>query len=227
MGLVELRTYTLHPGGFAKWMELTEEAAELRNASLPAFRAMFTCESGGVLNRVTHLYVYSSWAERVAARSALLDNAAWTNYVTSVRPFVQTQESELLLESSDVHKATGIPPAASFASTSGPSLYELRSYQLELGYNPVPALRKAFVVGVPAKQAALAEGRLVLVAASEVGVLNRVYELWRFRDMESCLAARQAARTVPEWNACIGSIAPSVQSFQTQLLVPTSFSPWR
>ena len=85
---------------------------------------------------------------------------------------------------------------ASPAESHALPVYELRSYQLILGYNPVPELRKAFCTGcahacalpaasrasvglttshiallcsIPAKLSASAEGQLAFVAYSEVG----------------------------------------------------------
>ena len=78
---------------------------------------------------------------------------------------------------------------------AAPPVYELRAYQLILGYNPVPEMRKAFSVGcvsdapvckelvhelwipiadcfhlsIPAKLSCNAEGQLAFIAYSEVG----------------------------------------------------------
>lgn len=55
----------------------------------------------------------------------------------------------------DVHAAARLVPVAQFqprqaklgATEAPPPVYELRAYQLILGYNPVPEMRKAFCVG--------------------------------------------------------------------------------
>lgn len=255
-----MRTYTLHPGGAEEWMRLAEAGAALRLRANPAWRGMFTCDSGGVLNRVVHLYTYASIEERSARRrhalkiqplastpfssahaytpalrSALGADAEWQAHVRQLRPLMAQTESELLVQADACLTAVGAPDAAAYSSPVGApaGLYELRSYSLSLGYATVPALLKAFVAGLPAKQQALEAdsggggGHLVLVASSEVGRLNRVHELWRFADAGACLAARKAARAVPAWQQCIASVAPSVVTFSTEFLVPVSFSPWR
>lgn len=41
--------------------------------------------------------------------------------------------------------------------------------------------------------------------------LNQVMELWRYPSVPACIEARQKARGVAEWRACIAKIAPLVQ----------------
>lgn len=80
---------------------------------------------------------------------------------------------------------------------------------------------------LPGKVAADRDGRLVLFAHSDVGLLNNVVELWRYPSAQGCIHARQAARGVPGWREAIGAVTPSVQHFQSSFLHPTSFSPWQ
>ena len=49
-------------------MRLTKEKLELRRRLLP-FLGMFTCDTGGVLNRVVHLYHYNDFDHRDKVRS--------------------------------------------------------------------------------------------------------------------------------------------------------------
>ena len=121
-----------------------------------------------------------------------------------------------MLEASDCHTAAGVPPASQVqarlpctraargvaaseadggaaaqppARSATPALYEMRTYQLILGYNPVPELRSAFRAGALRHAAARAllltwllrraglpstvsrdkEGKLVLMCYSDVG----------------------------------------------------------
>jgi hypothetical protein len=89
----------------------------------------------------------------------------------------------------------------------------------------VPTLRKAFCEGIPAKLRCSDEGQFLLLASSEVGVLNSVIELWRFDSAAACMRHREASRAQPAWQTAIASVAPLVQSFTTTLLVPTVESP--
>ena len=115
-----------------------------------AARSFFVCDTGGVLNQVTHFYSFPSLAARAGIRSTLAANKEWQRYIDQARPFVAHQESMIMLEASDCHAAAGVPPASQFsppARTATPALYEMRTYQLILGYNPVPELRTAFRTG--------------------------------------------------------------------------------
>lgn len=139
---------------------------------LRAGRSFFVCDTGGVLNQVTHFYSFPSLAVRAGIRSTLAANKEWQRYIDQARPFVAHQESMIMLEASDCHAAAGVPPASQFsppARTATPALYEMRTYQLILGYNPVPELRTAFRAGLPSKVSRDKEGKLVLMCYSDVG----------------------------------------------------------
>ncbi|GBF99804.1 hypothetical protein Rsub_12557 [Raphidocelis subcapitata] len=226
--VLEVREYTLHPAGMKAYLKLTAEHAELRRSLLP-FLGMFTCDTGGELNVVTHLYAYESMAAREAARAAAAKDAQWVAYVDAGRQYMQKQASRIMLEATGLYAATGAPGAAAFAppSGAGPGMYELRQYQLHPGYGSVPKLLKAFEEGLPDKIAADPEGRLVSFAYSDVGTLNSVMELWRYPNAAACIRARQAARQVPKWRETIAAVTPGVQTFTTSFLTPCPFSPWQ
>ena len=58
----EVREYTLKPDSVTRFLELTKETLPLRR-TMP-FLAMLTREVGGVLHKVTHIYLYDSLEER-------------------------------------------------------------------------------------------------------------------------------------------------------------------
>lgn len=230
--LWEQRSYTLHPAGIKAWCQLTDEAAMLRKTLNPAFVGMFHTDTGGDLSTVTHFYAYENMLHRTRVRAALAKNLDWQRYIDAARPHVQRQESTLFLDCVAVREAAKLPPMANLimppiGRVRRAACFELRTYQLVLGYNPVPRMVEEFVKGIPAKLSAADYGQLIMVAASEVGDLNKVIELWRFDDAASCLQHREASRRQPAWKAAIGAIAPSVQSFNTTLLTPLACSPWQ
>lgn len=72
--------------------------------------------------------------------------------------------------------------AAAPASSSGPapvaSIYELRRYKLQLGYDTVPKFLELYGSGLPSKLAANAPGtELLSLLYTEVGELNEVIEV--------------------------------------------------
>jgi len=248
--LWEFRTYDLAPVGQDTYLELSAAAIDLRMRLNPGFRAMFTADTGGQLNRVTHVYCYRNMEHRAETRARMLASREWQDYVIASRSAGVTQQhSAIFLEAAECHKAAGAVPAASFSSplvAGQPASYELRTYRLILGYNPVPQLRAAFERGLPSKVARDAHGKLVLFCYSDFGELNVVHELWRYPSAAACIEAREAARGAPEWREAIAKartppqsfacyiltltppqVAPMVKSFHTQLLRPVSFSPWQ
>jgi hypothetical protein len=56
-----------------------------------AARSFFVCDTGGVLNRVTHFYSFPSLAARADIRKSLAANAQWQSYIDQARPFVAHQ----------------------------------------------------------------------------------------------------------------------------------------
>lgn len=105
----------------------------------------------------------------------------------------------------------------------------MRTYQLELGYNPVPKLIGHMVEGLPSKLASDPDelGALVGMFYSDVGRLNRFVEVWRYPSFQDHIRVREAARTAIKWRETIGAIAPMVQMFETKLCIPATFSPLR
>jgi hypothetical protein len=185
-----------------------------------------------LLNKVTQFFVYENIAERTRLRQKLSNDSEWQEYIGKLQPFVMHQDSTLFLELTAIRDAAGLLPFSAFmpktaAQKSPSACYEMRTYQLILGYNPVPLLSNAFASGIPAKIKSADYGQLVGCAASEIGDLNKVIELWRFDDADACLRHRAASRGVSEWKVCIGSIAPTVQSFNTSLLKPLEGSRWQ
>lgn len=72
------------------------------------------CDTGGVLNRVTHYYTFPSFPARAVVRKELAENAEWQGYIDRARQFVAHQESMIMLEATDCHAAAGVPPASQF-----------------------------------------------------------------------------------------------------------------
>ncbi|KAF6240403.1 hypothetical protein COO60DRAFT_1709046 [Scenedesmus sp. NREL 46B-D3] len=230
LGILEIREYTLHPAGSKQFMKLAAEHAMLRSQLLP-FLGMFTCDTGGDLNTVTHFYHYEDLEQREAVRCAAAKNVQWQAFIDASRPHVAKQQSRIMVESAAVYDALGKPGAASFRSPAqtlpNTPVYEMRQYQLHPGYGSVPKLLAAFADGLPEKVAADKDGLLVAFAHSDVGVLNQVVELWRYPSAAACIRARVSARAVQKWRDTIAAVTPGVQQFQTSLLSPTAFSPWR
>ncbi len=132
-------------------------------------------------------------------------------------------------ESAEILGAVGLPGISSFSPStpSKTSVYELRTYQLNLGYDTMPKMVSAFQHGLPSKIAADVErkGELVTVAFSEVGRVNQFVEVWRYKAIEDSAAVREASRKAEKWRETVAQAASISQSFTNTFYRPTSFSP--
>jgi hypothetical protein len=95
--IVEMRTYTFHPGAAAKFFNLYEaKALDLQRSTLGNLIGYFTSEIGE-LNKTVHLWGYESLDERQRRRAALAADDDWRAFVAEILPLLAKQESRILL----------------------------------------------------------------------------------------------------------------------------------
>lgn len=98
--LVELRTYTFHPGKLPEFLHVYEqEGLEVQKRVLGHMVGYFTTEIGP-LNQVVHLWAYESLDDRAARRAELAADAQWAGYLAKILPMIQTMESKILVPTS-------------------------------------------------------------------------------------------------------------------------------
>lgn len=107
--------------------------------------------------------------------------------------------------------------------------WELRTYQLRLGYRTVPTFLRLFEEGLRDKLAVDDSGASSLVSLlySDCGSLNVVRELWRHDSLSRAQDSRLASRKAAGWRGAIDEIAELAISFDTQFLRPLKHSPWQ
>lgn len=94
--IVEQRTYTAHPGQVPAFLKLVEtEGLPIQRRHLGAPLGYFQAESGE-LNRVVHLWLYESAADRDSRRAALATDPDWVSFVPKVLPLLVRMESVIL-----------------------------------------------------------------------------------------------------------------------------------
>ena len=254
-GFYELRTDHVNPGSLSKYLDEVERSAADRRRVLPGWKGIWKTELGGNASTVRHLYRWSDYDERDAARAQASDDAAFFGAVSkvetkagmtlplpSLRESLSSTHSMVMVEASACLHACGLPGADGFTPPPPPPpsdpagdvvapvvAYELRTYQLVLGYSTVPKFLALYQEGLADKLAADATGAssLVTLLYSDCGPLNTVMELWRHESLERSQASRQASRAAPKWRAAIEQIAELSVSFDTQFMRPLPCSPWR
>ena len=228
-----MRTYDVEPARIGDFLRVCEHHAATRKRVAPGFLAFFVTELGGETNEVTHLYRYKDYDERDATRKRMTTDPEWQKYLEEAKPMLKNQRAEIFLEATKATGSVGMEAddIAKRAEASGASgangVFELRRYQLELGYNPIPKLVELMAGGLPSKLASDEAGKssLVWMGYSDVGKLNQFVELWRYDTMQDHIRARETARSASAWRQAVNDIAPMVQMFDTRLIRPTSFSP--
>jgi hypothetical protein len=98
--LVEMRTYTAHPGKWREYLRLYEaEGLEVQQRILGRMVGYYTSELGE-LNQIVHLWAYEDLNERAERRAALLRDSQWQAYIAKMLPLLQRQHSQILTPTS-------------------------------------------------------------------------------------------------------------------------------
>jgi len=193
-------------------------------------------EVGSELNTVTHIYHYEDYDHRDKVRSDMRKNEEWQIFLRKSLGMVEEQTSEVYIEATVATKSAGLhvnsfkEKAASRKSSDdedSSSIFEIRTYTLQLGYNPIPKMQNLYAEGLPSKIASDTEklSELVWIGYADVGDLNKFVEIWKYPSYQSHIKVREAARTADAWRETIGKIAPMVTHFNTTLCSAAPFSP--
>jgi hypothetical protein len=94
--IVEMRTYTLHPGKVGQYLALYQaEGLATQTRILGKLVGYYSTEIGDV-NQVVHLWAYDSFEERMKRRGALFADPTWLAYIPKIAPMLISQESKIL-----------------------------------------------------------------------------------------------------------------------------------
>ena len=230
--VVELRQYLLKTGFAGEYIQHTRNAANLRKTLFP-MRLYTIPETGGQLNVANHIYMYKGGMEsRHDMRAKAIKNEEWQTYLKTVRPFMQSQQSNIFVEASTVSKfdlhglsEVNFKDSASMEQPRN-CIYEFRNYQLKLGYDTVPTFLEHYENGISSKLATTDPSTsLVSLLYSEIGGLNKVIEIWRHGNGLSAMEnSRSNAREAKKWRQAVGRIADLAISFESSVHKPTDFS---
>jgi hypothetical protein len=166
--LYELRTYNLQPGSVREVEKRFAESFEVRQ-KYSRMVALWHVEIGPI-NQILHLWAYESLQERADTRAAAVQDPSG-KWPPKVSEFIVSQEVDILLASPINDPLDG--------PREWGDLYELRMYTY-----PAGAVRKVmdqFVEHVPRRAALYPLGGFFM---SDLGQLNRFYQLWPYRNWE-------------------------------------------
>lgn len=204
-------------------------------------------DTGGTLNVATHFYFFKGgFEERNIRRAGMGQSTEWKEYLTFARPCMKSQKSTLFVEAplvKEVKDVCGLGPGlveryldtihtndggGNDVNSNVDGIYEIRRYQLKLGYDTVPNFLSLYKAGLPSKLNAPGNDpttALVTLLYSEVGQLNEVIEIWRHGSTGAMERSRVASRSAKEWRSSIAQIADLATVFTSSIHKPMSFSP--
>ena len=93
--LYELRTYQLKPEHFMDYLALTGSDAFKARTEASKLNFFAMVEMGEIVNSVVHLWEYDSLDHRTQVRASLAGDAGFGEYITTIRPWLVSQESFL------------------------------------------------------------------------------------------------------------------------------------
>ena len=226
---MELRKYELKPSDSAVFLKLASAAGDLRKQLAP-LRLFATPDTGGQLNTVVHFYYHPSLKHRDDAARAMRENTPWMKFEEESRRCCDKQSSYIYSEAPFVAQSYGGMATHRIAATEDyAAIYEVRQYQLVLGYDTVPKFIEHYSSGLDSKLEVSKEAgsRFCSLLHTEVGSLNQVIELWRHNNVAGMEQCRTLSRNSQPWKKAVGCIAPLAISFTNTLLKPAHFSNWR
>ena len=243
-GFFELRTDRVLPGALDSYLREQKRTAAARQKIFPGWLGIWKTSLGAECHTVHHLYHWSSYSQRDQTRYEAFDepeqgqdvmvSASSVLPLPSLRPMLQSSHSAAFVEATATLQGCGLPGALAFepaaAADAGERVaWELRTYQLRLGYDAVPQFLELYADGLADKLKADDSGAssLCTLLYSDCGPLNVVHELWRHESLERAQASRAASRKAAKWRSAIGEIAKMATSFETSYLIPLARSPWQ
>ncbi|HEX8966833.1 MAG TPA: NIPSNAP family protein [Chloroflexota bacterium] len=204
--IYEIRTYNLKPGSVAEYEKRFAEGIGARSKYSPLYGLWHT--EIGPLNQIVHIWAYESLQQRAEVRAAASRDASGT-WPPKTNDLLVSQETDILTPIRGMHHHTQ-------AQQLG-GIYELRMYTY--GAGGAGRVTDAFAAAYPARHEVYPVGGIWI---SELGNLNRLYQLFPYRDWDHRDEVRRRLRENNLW-------PPHTETHPvTQLvrhMLPAAFSP--
>ncbi len=98
--LVEMRTYTFHPGAVPTFMSAYQaRGLSIQTRILGNLLGYFSTEIG-VLSQTVHLWGYEGLDDRLRRRATLAADPGWQSFLAEIMPLLIRQESQILTPTS-------------------------------------------------------------------------------------------------------------------------------
>jgi hypothetical protein len=206
--IYEIRTYTLKPGNVAEYEKRFAEAVEVRSKYSPLYGMWHT--EIGPLNQIVHMWAYDSLQQRADTRAAAGRDTSG-KWPPKTNDLLVAQETDILTPINGMHHHAG-------AQELG-GVYELRMYTYPAG--AISGVADVFAAAYPARAAVYPVGG---IWTSELGNLNRLYQLFPYKNWDHRDAVRRELREKGVWppHADARPVSQLVRH-----MIPAPFSPLR
>jgi hypothetical protein len=229
-GIIEIRTYQAKPELHTDYKNKSALIAPLRKQYMQdKWKLYLQAETGyGTLQDFIHIYHYENGLQqRSDIRKNMSNDSKWNEFLNTSRQCLVQQKSEIFapVNLNGIH--INYWKNDNYNNNNNNSVYEIRHYQLIPGYNVIPSMIDIFSKGLPDKLNCCSEslGKLILLAHSDITVLNQFIEIWRYPSQQKALEHRIESRKAIEWRKCIESAAKLTVTFQNRYMIPLNFSP--
>jgi NIPSNAP len=181
--IYEIRTYTVKPGNVAEYEKRFADAIDVRMQYSPMYGMWHT--EIGPLNQVVHIWAYDSLQQRAdtRARAGKDTSGKWP---PKTNDLLVSQETDILVPVAGMHHHSGVNQFG--------GVYELRMYTYAAG--ALGSVAEAFGAAYAGRRAAYPVGG---IWTSDLGNLNRLYQLFPYKDWEHRDAVRRELREKGVW----------------------------
>jgi hypothetical protein len=206
--IYEIRTYTLRAGTVAEYENRFADGIEIRARYSPLYGFWHT--EIGPLSQVVHIWSYESLQQRADLRAAASKDPSG-KWPPKTNDLLVAQESDILAPIKGMHHHSGVQQLG--------GVYELRMYTYPSG--ATTSVAEAFAAAYPGRHQAYPVGG---IWTSELGNLNRLYQLFPYRNWEHRDQVRGQLREQRLWPP---QTAARPQTQVVRHMLPAAFSPLR
>lgn len=210
--IVDIRTYTLHPGGLGAYFKLYgEEGFPVQTRHLGQPLGYYFIDIGPQ-NRVVHFWGYQDIAERARRRAAMESDPAWNAYRAKSGGMCQRQENKIM-------RAAPFYPAKT-GKAQGFGIIDYRTYTAQHGkLGTFLSVYESDALALQTKHLGNCQGWFM----SDIGPLNEVVHMWGYADLADRNARRNAMQADPAWGAYLSKGTSLLANMENAILRPAPF----
>lgn len=206
--LYEIRTYQLTPGSVGEYERRFADGIEVRSTYSPLYGFWHT--EIGPLNQVVHIWPYEGLQQRAEARAGAAKDPTG-KWPPKPDGLVVSQESDILVPINGMQHQSGVQELG--------GVYELRMYTYPAG--AISKVAETFAAAYAGRHQVYPVGG---IWTSELGNLNRLYQLFPYKNWDHRDQVRRELREKQLW-------PPHTEAHPVAQLVrhmaPAVFSPLR